>query len=142
MDITFNVGDFIADMNRAKDELLRRLQKGVNLACLDVEAAAKENCPKDTGNLMQSIMAEPAQIEGETVSGTVGTNLEYAVYVHEGTGQFSRTGMGRSGSWRYQDNEGNWHTTSGQAPQPFLENAYLSESGKVKQIVQAALNGG
>lgn len=141
MDIAFQLRDFTAALDASKDDLLRKLKQGVDLACLDVEAKAKEMCPKDTGNLMQSITSG-SKADGNTVRGAVGTNLEYAVYVHEGTGRFSRTGMGRTGSWRYQDAEGNWHTTSGNPPQPFLENAYLSEGGKVREIVQKAIKGG
>lgn len=140
MEISYDVKSFKAETEKAKRELLDRVLKGVNLACAHVESVAKENCPKKTGNLMQSIRSE-AVLEGDTAQGAVGTNVEYAVYVHEGTGMYSRTGMGRAGKWRYRDTAGQWHTTSGSPPNPFLENAYLREGGTVKEIVESALGG-
>jgi HK97 gp10 family phage protein len=54
-------------------EILERL--GV-----DIEADAKAACPVDTGRLRASIEHE---VDGDTLR--VGTNVEYAVYVEEGT---------------------------------------------------------
>lgn len=42
-------------------------------------------CPVDTGNLRASIATGAVRTEGSTVVGTVGTPVEYAIYVHEGT---------------------------------------------------------
>lgn len=83
-----------------------------------VEKDAKRNCPVDTGNLRQSITYE---VVGDTCA--VGTNVEYAPYVHQGTGIYATEGTGRTTPWRYQDDDGNWHTTLGQKPQPFLTSA-------------------
>lgn len=140
MEISYGLKDFRADTEKAKRELLERLLRGTALAAAHVESVAKQNCPKRNGSLMQSIRSE-AVLDGETAEGAVGTNMEYAVYVHEGTGQYSRSGMGRAGKWSYQDSAGQWHTTSGSQPQPFLENAYLSEQEQVKEIIQSALGG-
>lgn len=63
----------------------------LNKACLLVEDSAKAKAPVNTGTLRNSITYE---IEGDT--GIVGTNLEYAPYVHEGTGLFAASGDGRT----------------------------------------------
>lgn len=47
---------------------------------LAVEAHAKVNCPVDTGNLRNSITHT---VDENTAY--IGTNVEYAPYVHEGT---------------------------------------------------------
>lgn len=91
-------------------------------ACLMVEAEAKKECPVDDGQLRQSITHE---IDGLT--GAVGTNVEYAPYVHQGTGIYAVNGDGRKDRWSYKDAEGKWHTTIGQKPQPFLETALDNE---------------
>ena len=54
-------------------------QKALKQACAYVEMKAKEKAPSQTGELKNSIMF---QVNGLT--GEVGTNLEYAVYVHQG----------------------------------------------------------
>ena len=60
-------------------------------ACLLVENSAKEKAPVNTGNLRNSMTHD---VEGDT--GIIGTNLEYAPYVHEGTGLFAANGDGRT----------------------------------------------
>lgn len=103
-----------------KLETLAKLDvsKALNKACLVVENEAKRLCPVDTGDLRNSITHEV-----DDGVGIVGTNKEYAPYVEYGTGIFAVEGNGRDTPWSYQDDEGNWHTTIGQKPQPFLEPA-------------------
>jgi HK97 gp10 family phage protein len=55
-------------------------QKVVNEAAAKCDAAAKQVCPVDTGNLRSSIHIETGDLEA-----TVGTNVEYAPYVEYGT---------------------------------------------------------
>ena len=38
--------------------------------------------------------------------------------------------------WHYQDEEGNWHTTSGQKPNPFLTRAAVRGIPKIKEIFE------
>lgn len=49
--------------------------------------------------------------------------------VEIGTGIWSSEGTGRQDRWCYKDEEGNWHSTIGQKPQPFLTDA-LHEKAK------------
>ena len=49
-----------------------------------VETAAKARCPVDTGRLRGSINWRLV-MEGGTLTAIIGTNVEYAIYVHEGT---------------------------------------------------------
>jgi len=44
-------------------------------------------CPVDQGTLRQSL-AKEISIEGDVVVGRVGTNVEYALFVHEGVGLY------------------------------------------------------
>lgn len=93
----------------------QKLQKVLAQACLIVENQARRDAPVDVGTLRNSIKSE---VEG--AEGVVGTNLEYAPYVEFGTGLFAVHGDGRQTPWSYQDEKGEWHTTVGQHPQPFL----------------------
>lgn len=65
------------------DELLRR---GNNVATL-----AKKYCPVNTGHLRASISAKLVQFNGQ-VAVIVGTNVNYGMYQHEGTGIFGPYG--------------------------------------------------
>lgn len=94
-----------------------------------VERDAKRNCPVDTGQLRSSITHE---VKGDVCA--VGTNVEYAPYVHQGTGIYAVNGDGRPTPWRYQDDEGNWHSTIGQKPQPFLTKALDQNRDEISKM--------
>lgn len=51
--------------------------------CIRVESAAKRLCPVDSGRLRGSITHELVR-QGRTLVGRVGTNVEYALAVHNG----------------------------------------------------------
>lgn len=105
------------------------IENGMQKAVALVEASAKTKAPVDTGDLRRSISSK---VEDSGRQGIVFTNLEYAPYVEYGTGLFAENG-GRDTPWSYQDSEGNWHTTSGQKPQPYLRPA-LEEN--IEQIIE------
>ena len=110
------------------------LKEALNESCLLVENTAKENCPVASGQLRNSITSN---VSGET--GEVGTNVEYGVYVEYGTGVFN---PGRLTPWRYQDASGEWHTTTGQKPQPFLVPALDSNRDKILNIFKEKVKEG
>lgn len=110
-------------------ENMKCIDRALTKACLMVEADAKKNCPVDDGQLRQSITYEVKNKQG-----AVGTNVEYAPYVHQGTGIYAVNGDGRKTKWSYQDEEGEWHTTIGQQPQPFLENALDTNKKNIQEV--------
>lgn len=125
------------------DNILNRLSKipenanvegALGQCCAIVERSAKQLAPKDNGELRRSITSK--------VEGTVGivfTPLEYAPYVEYGTGLFAESGGRQDVPWHYQDDEGNWHTTSGQNPQPFMRPALDNNRALIKQILMEEL---
>ena len=94
----------------------------IKKCCAMVERAAKEKAPKGTGELRRSITSRVEERDGEMV-GIVFTPLEYAPYVEYGTGLFAENGGRTDVPWHYQDDEGEWHSTSGQKPQPYMRPA-------------------
>lgn len=147
MRITVDAADVKNQIVRFQGDMAKALDSSMDKACIEVERVAKQKCPtgeaggNDTVPLRQSIMHE-VRLEGGRVVGIVGSGLDYAVYVHEGTGIRSRTGMGRTYDlpWSYQDDRGQWHTTSGQEAQPFLEEAYNESRDRVMQILAGAVS--
>ena len=100
-------------------------------ACAIVERAAKQKAPKDTGALRRSITSKVENLEG-----VVFTPLEYAPYVEFGTGLFAEEGGRQDVPWHYQDDEGNWHSTSGMHPQPFLRPALNENREQILRILR------
>lgn len=123
INITTNAAQIAAKLDEITAALVSNTESCMTNACLAVQAKAMEKCPVNTGELRRSITTE-VETNGTTVNGKVGTNVDYAPYVHEGTGIYSRTGSGRKDvPWVYCDAEGNFHKTSGIKPTPFLEDA-------------------
>lgn len=86
---------------------------------------------KYAGSLKQSIThkVDPAER-----AAYVGTNSEYGPYVELGTGKYYPGG--RQDPWVYKDDEGNWHRTSGQKPQPYLKPAVADHKQTYRNIIK------
>ena len=76
------------------------------------------------------------------IEGVVFTPLEYAPYVEYGTGLFAEEGGRKDVPWCYQDDEGEWHTTSGQHPQPFMRPALDENREQILRILKEAIKNG
>lgn len=116
------------------DKLTRALGK----ACALVERSAKEKAPKGTGELRRSISSR-VETNGDEAYGVVFTPLEYAPYVEYGTGLFAENGGRTDVPWCYQDDEGNWHSTSGMKPQPYMRPALDENREKIAELLKEAL---
>lgn len=83
------------EFSRALSEILQGEVKAMTTAAFAVEADAKERCPVDTDILRESITSTVEVEADKSVHGYVGSNLEYAPNVHEGTGLYAKDGNGR-----------------------------------------------
>ena len=110
------------------------IEEALGTCCAVVEKSAKQKAPKDTGALRRSITSK---VEGN--QGIIFTPLEYAPYVEYGTGLFAESGGRKDVPWNYQDDEGKWHSTSGQKPQPFMRPALEENKTLIKQILKEEL---
>ena len=128
------VDELIVKLNNMTDE--SKIQQQLGLACALVERSAKKKAPKDTGALRRSITSK---VDGLT--GIVFTPLEYAPYVEYGTGLFAENGAGRKDvPWNYQDDKGEWHSTRGQKPQPFMRPALNENRTEIIRIIKEGLD--
>lgn len=128
------VDELIVKLQNMTDE--SKIQQQLGLACALVERSAKMKAPKDTGALRRSITSK---VDGLT--GIVFTPLEYAPYVEFGTGLFAENGAGRKDvPWNYQDDKGEWHSTRGQKPQPFMRPALNENRTEIIRIIKEGLN--
>lgn len=124
----------------AMDTMLAKIDstEAVGQACALVEAAAKKKAPKNNGELRRSITSE-VQKEGGDIVGVVFTPLEYAPYVEFGTGLFAESGGRKDVPWCYKDDKGEWHSTSGQKPQPFLRPALEENREQITRLLREEL---
>lgn len=130
--------EFLRSMENATARMVLDMEKKVEKACLVVETQAKQDCPVDLGILRASVTSE-TEVTGEEIIGRIGSNLEYAPYVHNGTGIYAVNGDGRKTPWSYTvksgKHAGEKYWTRGQKPQPFLENAKLKKKDEVEKIL-------
>lgn len=132
-----NAREYKASMNKISSQLLKDVENNMVDACLECVRYAKQECPVDEGYLRDSI-DYATQREGNTIKGYVGSNLEYAPYVHQGTGIYAVDGNGRKTPWHYTVESGKYkgeHWTRGQQPNPFLERAVLKVRKKFPSII-------
>lgn len=111
-----------------------RYEAALKEACALVEASAKQLAPKGNGELRKSITSKVENLEG-----IVYTPLMYAPYVEYGTGLFAEEGGRQDVPWHYQDDKGEWHTTSGMQPQPFLRPALNENREEIIRILKEGL---
>ena len=119
----------IARLDKMSDEAA--LKKSLETAALLVERSAREKAPKDTGALRRSIRSK---VEG--LEGIIYTPLEYAPYIEYGTGLFAEGNGRKDVPWNYQDDKGNWHSTSGLKPQPFMRPSLDENREKILEILK------
>lgn len=99
-----------------------------------VERRAKQRCPKDKGHLARNIHYE---VDGNTC--TIFNPLKYAPYVEYGTGLFAEQGGRKKVPWHYQDAKGEWHSSKGQPPQPYLRPALMEAREEILEILGGEL---
>lgn len=113
---------------------VQNAQEALGKACAIVERSAKEKAPKGGGELRRSISSK---VEG--LQGIVFTPLEYAPYVEYGTGLFAEEGGRKDVPWHYQDESGQWHSTSGMKPHPYMRPALEENRENIKAILMEEL---
>lgn len=106
---------------------------------LVAEGNAKVNITRqkaiDTGNLRNSIKHK---VIPDDHSVYIGTNVEYGIYNEFGTGEYAESG-GRRTAWAYQDDDGNWHMTTGMKPRPYLRPAVVDHAQEYQGIIDAEM---
>ena len=126
----------LENLNAAIDT--QKLEAALGKACALVERSAKQKAPKGTGELRRSITSK-VEKDGNNPIGIVFTPLEYAPYVEFGTGLFAEEGGRTDVPWCYQDDEGEWHSTSGMKPHPYMRPALNENREQIKRILGEAI---
>lgn len=128
--------EILESLNGAID--VNKLAAAMGRACALVERSAKQKAPKGNGELRRSITSKVDK-SGDNAVGVVYTPLEYAPYVEFGTGLFAEEGGRQDVPWCYQDDEGEWHSTSGMKPQPYMRPALNENREQIKRILREGI---
>lgn len=76
----------------------------------EVVSQTARNTRVDTGQTKNSWSYTVDESEGKA---TIGSPLENAIWEEFGTGVQALNGDGRKTAWKYQDEKGHWHITTG-----------------------------
>lgn len=130
--------EFVSHLDDVLKATTERLKRAGEVIGITAESRAKQYITEqkavDTGNLRNSI-THRVEEDDDSVSVIIGSAVEYAPYIELGTGKYAEGGKGRQTPWRYKDNKGKWHTTSGQPPRPFLRPAIENHREQYKRII-------
>lgn len=138
-EVKVDIAELLANIENLPEALINALAQGMEVATELVEADAVSRCPKVTTELSTSIQHEVI-VDATAVRGFCGSLNPHAVFVHEGTGLHAKDGNGRKDvPWVYCDDKGNFYTTSGQKPNPFLQDAIDANQGKILQCFEGVL---
>jgi HK97 gp10 family phage protein len=129
------INDLLSTLGEMAD--LTQLEGALGQACALVERSAKQKAPKGTGELRRSITSK-VEKNGSDIQGVIYTPLEYAPYVEFGTGLFAESGGRQDVPWNYQDDKGEWHSTSGMKPQPYMRPALNENREEILKKLKGA----
>jgi HK97 gp10 family phage protein len=140
-----NSGEAINKLLGKKTEIEKLLEKGMEKALLIIDRDAKIECTDsvDEGRLRASLGYDIESNEDE-VRGRYGTNLDYAPYIHQGTGIYAIDGNGRKTPWFWEGDSVKWegkHLTRGQKPNPFIQKAIDKNRDKISEIFKETMEG-
>lgn len=93
-------------------------------------------CPVDEGALRANT-ATHVQIEADGIRGRLYNPMEYAPFVHQGTGIYAVDGNGRKTPWVWKGDGkkyAGWHRTVGNRSQPFIKNAVEQNLSGIEAI--------
>ena len=114
-----NLPQIKAAFNKAPALMSRNLNTAIKKTVIHISGKAAENAPVDTSRLRSSILTG---ITYGNLKGTIFPNVNYAYYVHEGTGIY----VGHKPYYANIPNVG-WRYMKGMKPRRFLYDAVESE---------------
>ena len=137
MPFVYKLYDNVDDVLKATaEQKLRALEAVGTQAEGDVKDEITDLGAVDTGRLRSSIAH---QVDGDSVE--IGTNVNYAVYVHEGTGKYAIGGGTPKERWVYCDPAtGQFRMGYPQKPRRFLKNAVERSIDDYKEIIKEYLS--
>lgn len=120
MPFVYKLYDNAAEVLKATAEQKLRALEAVGIQAEgDVKDEITDLDAVDTGRLRGS---SAHQVDGDSVE--IGTNVDYAVYVHEGTGKYAIGGGTPKERWVYRDPlTGEFRMGFPQKPRRFIKNA-------------------
>jgi hypothetical protein len=120
-----------------KNNIAEAVKQAGEDACENMRDKLTADGHTGTGQLLKNIKHE----EGEDGS-VIYTNIvipDYGKYIDGGTGAAHGVEGGRVGSWRYQDRNGDWHTTDGMDADPFIDTSVQAAVTDLNTVINTQI---
>ncbi len=125
---------FCDSLDDATTQLVQLAARNAETCGLYLEGQTKKETPVDMG-LLRAANGHQVDVDNGQITLTLYNVMEYAPYVHQGTGVYAEDGDGRKTPWVYTDAKGNTHKTAGQKPNPFMRRAIEKNKGKISKLL-------
>ena len=129
-----------------REKIVRTVESELQLIAAEVVADMQINLEHkpniETGALYNSCSYK-METAGNVVTAYIFADAKsetgdlYAEFIEFGTGIYNQKGDGRTTPWRYQDREGNWHTTRGGRPYPFIRPAWAAHEDEFMKLADS-----
>lgn len=123
---------------QVKGKISDRVNAALEECAGELESQTKRNSRVATGRTKNSFCHV---VDDETHTAYIGSDLENAIWEEFGTGEHALNGDGRKGGWRYKDERGEWHYTTGKKPSRAFWRAYTSLKTAIVRRLESAMRG-
>lgn len=123
---------------QVKGKISDRVNAALEECAGELESQTKRNSRVATGRTKNSFRHV---VDDETHTAYIGSDLENAIWEEFGTGEHALNGDGRKGGWRYKDERGEWHYTTGKKPSRAFWRAYTSLKTAIVRRLESAMRG-
>lgn len=123
---------------QVKGAISDRVNAALEECAGELESQTKRNSRAATGRTKNSFRHV---VDDETHTAYIGSDLENAIWEEFGTGEHALNGDGRKGGWRYKDERGEWHYTTGKKPSRAFWRAYTSLKTAIVRRLESAMRG-
>lgn len=123
---------------RVKAEINDALIAALHEASGEIVSQTARNTRVKTGQLKGSWTYN---VDESKLESTIGSPLENAIWEEFGTGVYALNGDGRKTAWSYQDEKGDWHTTTGKKGTRAFYNAFTSLKSSIISLFERKMKG-
>lgn len=95
----------------------------------------KQRAAKDTGEMADSVNQHIIEASLEKIEDDIGPEAKHAIYQEYGTGIYAENGNGRQTPWVYRRKDGQFVTTRGNRPHPFVRPTAIEDKDKTLKAI-------
>lgn len=121
-----------------KAEINDALVAALHEASGEIVSQTARNTRVDTGQLKGSWTYK---VDESSFEATIGSPLENSIWEEFGTGAYALNGDGRKTAWRYKDEKGKWHTTTGKKGTRAFYKTYTSLKTAIISLFESKMEG-